>query len=205
MMRHLVSSRIVDFAGIYDEDVELVSVTSARSTALAAVAERVLMTPRTVESRWEQAVGAHGAAEAALTAATGQQSLPALSEEIAETSEVIGELLGCTRVGVRLATLRGPMCPRFHVDRTPCRMLTTLSGAGTEWIPGDEVDPARFGDHTTDAPPLVPGGTIRQLITGSRSLLKGALWADGYPGVVHRSPHDLGNRLLLTIDPIFTA
>ncbi len=203
MMRHLVSSQLADFAGIYEEDVELISVTRPRSTAIETIAERLLAPPQALQAQWEQAAGAPDAAQAALSAATGHPSLPALSLEIADTSEVIGELLGCRRVGMRLTTLHGPMCPRFHVDRVPCRMLITLSGVGTEWIPSAEVDPALLADHTTDAPPLIPGGTIKQLTTTNWSLLKGGLWKEDYSGVVHRSPHHIGNRLLLTIDPIF--
>ena len=67
---------------------------------------------------------------------------------------IMGELMGCDQVGIRLETLSAPMCPRFHVDHVPCRMLITLSGAGTEWIHNSDVDWAVFADLETSAPPL---------------------------------------------------
>ncbi|HAK52328.1 MAG TPA: hypothetical protein DCM54_10575 [Gammaproteobacteria bacterium] len=36
-------------------------------------------------------------------------------------------------------------------------------------------------------------------------MLKGGNWQDDFSGVVHRSPHQEGERLLLTLDPIFSA
>ena len=50
--------------------------------------------------------------------------------------------------------------------------------------------------------PIKEGKKIRQLASGSLSLLKGGNWQDGFRGVVHRSPHTKAQRLLLTFDPI---
>ena len=44
---------------------------------------------------------------------------------------------------------------------------------------------------------------IKQMVTGHWSLLKGGAWNDKFNGVVHRSPHDEKDRLILSIDPIF--
>ena len=93
------------------------------------------------------------------------------------------------------------MCPRFHVDRVPCRMLRTYAGPGTEWIAHDHINPQRFSAR--DEIPLAPGGEVQQLPTGVWSLLKGGLWDGDFPGVVHRSPSSSTARLLATLDPIF--
>jgi len=42
-------------------------------------------------------------------------------------------------VGLRLHVLQGTMCPRFHTDRVPVRLLCTYQGVGTEWLHEEQV------------------------------------------------------------------
>ncbi|MGE8328036.1 DUF1826 domain-containing protein [Pseudomonas urmiensis] len=49
-------------------------------------------------------------------------------------------LLGARRIGLRLRVLEGAMCPRFHVDKVPLRLLTTYTGAGSEWLKEEAID-----------------------------------------------------------------
>jgi hypothetical protein len=103
-------------------------------------------------------------------------------------------------VGVRLHVLTGTMCPRFHVDRVPARLLVTYSGKGTEWLTEDQVirgaEGTRLPDQTARAEDIqvVPAGAV--------AILKGELWEgnEGF-GLVHRSP-DPENipRLVLALD-----
>ena len=204
MMHCLLSDRIGDFAAIYDEGVELVSVARPASDPLDALAGRLFASRQHVQTEWEQAAHDADAPMAALSACIDDGWLGALSEEITFASDVLSELVGCERVGIRVTTLRGPMCPRFHVDHIPCRMLVTIRGLGTEWIANDDVDRALLAARDTDAPPIRRGGDIRRLPTRNWSLLKGGAWDDRFGGVVHRSPHGTGERLLPSFDPIFT-
>lgn len=82
-------------------------------------------------------------------------------------------------VGVRLHVLSGTMCPRFHVDRVPARLLVTYTGKGTEWLREDQVIP-----------------------TGAVAILKGELWEGNEGlGLVHRSPDPEDTpRLVLALD-----
>ena len=48
-------------------------------------------------------------------------------------------------VGLRLTALGHAMCPRFHVDRVPCRLATTYFGSATEWLPHDRVNRSKLG------------------------------------------------------------
>ncbi len=201
MMRHLLDGQAGDFAAIYDEDVELVSV--GRPASLEALAERLFASRQVVQAQWEQAVGDAEAPLAALSKSIDADWLGALSEEVALAGDLLGELLGCERIGIRVTTLRGPMCPRFHADQVPCRMLITAHGPGTDWIASDDVNRALLADHATDAPPIQAGRDIKRLPTGNWSLLKGGAWNDRFGGVVHRSPHGAGERLLLSLDPVF--
>ncbi len=204
MMHCLLSDRTGDFAAIYGQDVELVSVARPASGSLDALAEHLSASRRAVQAEWEQAAQDPEAPLTALSPWIDADWLGALSEEITLASDMLSELVGCERVGIRVATLRRPMCPRFHVDHVPCRMLVTIGGPGTEWIASDDVDRALLAARDTDAPPVRRGRDIRRLPTRNWSLLKGGAWDGRFGGVVHRSPHETAERLLLSFDPLFT-
>ncbi len=201
-MRQVVSHQLEDFAAIYEEDVELVSVARAQASDCETAAKRLVDTRQVPQLRWIQAANDPEAADSALPAAVEADVRAMLVSQIAEAGHLLGELMGCERVGIRLETLSAPMCPRFHVDYVPCRLLITLSGAGTEWIANSDVDWTVFSDLDTAAPPVQPDRQIRQMSTGAWSLLKGGAWSEQFDGIVHRSPHGTGERLLLSLDPI---
>jgi len=71
-------------------------------------------------------------------------------------------LVGARRVGLRLRVLDGPMCPRFHVDNVPLRLLTTYVGPGSEWLP-EAISPRR--ELHTAHPPV---DKIQTLQAGAR-------------------------------------
>ncbi len=203
-MNCVLSDQAGDFAAIYDEDVELVSVARPASDSLDALAEHLFASRQDVQTQWEQAAGDVDAPLDALSACIDADRIGALSEEIALAGDMLGALVGCEQVGIRITTLRRPMCPRFHVDQVPCRMLVTIRGPGTEWIAHGDVDRALLATLDTDAPPIRRGRDIKRLAPRNWSLLKGGAWDDRFGGVVHRSPHGTDERLLLSFDPIFT-
>ncbi|MBG8558445.1 DUF1826 domain-containing protein [Pseudomonas qingdaonensis] len=94
-------------------------------------------------------------------------------------------LLDARRVGLRLRALEGAMCPRFHVDHVPARLICTYAGPGSEWL---------------TAPDAVQ---VEQLSTGDVAVLKGERWLGNEgQGLVHRSPAVPAGqrRLMLTLD-----
>ena len=202
-MRQVIGGELGDFAAIYDEDVEIVSVTRPQARTCDALAKRFIRSRQAPRLRWVQDADDPEAPARELPATIDPEVHTALLDQITEASEMLGELVHCERVGVRLETLSAPMCPRFHVDHVPCRMLITLSGSGTEWIPNSDVDWDVFADLETMATPVQANRQVRQLTTGHWSLLKGGAWNDCFGGVVHRSPHGVGERLLLALDPVF--
>ncbi len=109
---------------------------------------------------------------------------------------------------LRLTTLDRVMCPRFHVDRVPCRLVTTYLGCSTQWLPHDTVDRTKLGKGNNGLPDELSGiyrsaEDIRQLTNGDVALLQGSLWEGGtHSGLVHRSPTPKPgeNRLLFTLD-----
>ena len=201
-MRQVLSDQLSDFAAIYEENVEIVSITRPQANACEVLSKRLIQSRQIPELRWIQQVGDRDASACALPSRIDSDVRSALLTQIIEASELLGELTECDRVGVRLETLNAPMCPRFHVDHIPCRMLITLSGVGTEWIPNLDVDWNVFDDLGNAELPVKTYRQIQRLNTGNWSLLKGGGWQDHFRGVVHRSPHGVGERLLLALDPV---
>ncbi len=147
-------------------------------------------------------------ARAQVIAATGGTAPTEFADNVAELMDMFCYLFGLQRAGLRLATLSRAMCPRFHVDRVPCRLVTTYHGVATEWLPHQAVDRSKLGPGSNGQSDLVSGlfkspSDIQRLTCGDVSLLKGELWAGNEDaGLVHRSPAVPAgeNRLLLTLD-----
>ncbi|MEY8714838.1 DUF1826 domain-containing protein [Francisella philomiragia] len=124
-----------------------------------------------------------------------------LIEDITEIIDMFCYLFDLEQAGLRLAIIDKAMCPRFHVDHVPCRLITTYSGTGSEWLYNEEVDRNLLGK--VDNPFLNKNTNIQKLNTGDIALLKGESWiGNSGSGIVHRSPNivDGERRLLLTLD-----
>ncbi|WP_137167466.1 DUF1826 domain-containing protein [Salinimonas lutimaris] len=114
----------------------------------------------------------------------------ALKQDIAHIVDMYTCLFGVDSAGLRLRTLDGAMCPKFHFDRVPCRLITTYHGTGTQWLP-------QTGNKYQNS--------MQTLNSGDIALLKGATWPDNADGaIIHRSPPVMPGekRLLLTLDAI---
>jgi hypothetical protein len=203
-MRQTISKKISDLSDIYSPDVELVSIARSENQKIEALAKDALDSGCHVEVRWQQRESACETRLGTLAPVLGNDLINAIDNEILLACETLALLLGCSHVGIRLATLRAPMCPTFHVDQVPCRMLTTLCGLGTQWIAGNDVDWGLFADRDDRNPPVSKGAAVSILPCGHWSLLKGGTWDESFSGVVHRSPHQTKPRLFMSIDPIFT-
>lgn len=107
-------------------------------------------------------------------------------------------LLGARRIGLRLRVLDKAMCPRFHVDHVPVRLITTYAGVGSQWLAEGTMDRRQLGQANAE-----PQADIQQLNSGDVALLKGEKWHgnEGF-GLIHRSPQPPagGRRLILTLD-----
>ncbi|ALS33535.1 hypothetical protein PTRA_a2443 [Pseudoalteromonas translucida KMM 520] len=131
-----------------------------------------------------------------------------LCEDIALLVEMFCCLCDLKRAGLRLKVLDKPMCPRFHVDKIPCRLVTTYHGVATQWLNHSDVNRSKLGAGNLGKPDEESGlfkslSNINQLQQGDVALLKGEYWDDNEgAGLVHRSPPVAANeqRLLLTLD-----
>jgi hypothetical protein len=134
-----------------------------------------------------------------------------LSEDITLLVDMFCCLFDLNEAGLRLTAIDSAMCPRFHFDRIPCRLVTTYHGVATEWLPHQLVDRSKLGAGNQGKSDEQSGlfdriDDIRQLSKGDVALLKGEFWHNNEgAGLVHRSPSQSEGstserRLLLTLD-----
>ncbi|BBP62395.1 DUF1826 domain-containing protein [Pseudomonas sp. St316] len=135
--------------------------------------------------------------------AAGFSDLQGYEGFIADVSWLVSAfacLLGAQRVGLRLRVLDKAMCPRFHVDHVPVRLLTTYAGVGSQWLKDGAMD--RQERLQPEAEPVDPQ-VIQQFRCGDVGLLKGEKWHGNEGlGLIHRSPEPApgARRLILTLD-----
>lgn len=133
--------------------------------------------------------------------ASGCRDLEGYDGFIADVSWLVGAfacLLGARRIGVRLRLLDKAMCPRFHVDHVPVRLITTYAGVGSQWLREGVMDRRRLSQ-----PDAEPTERIEHIHCGEVALLKGTKWhGNEHHGLIHRSPALKANerRLILTLD-----
>lgn len=138
----------------------------------------------------------------------GYACADALSEDVALIVDMFCCLFDVKEAGLRLTRLDSPMCPKFHFDRVPCRLVTTYTGRATEWLTNDVIDRTKLGSASLGQPDHLSGlysseKSIQQMQSGDVALLKGSGWeGNEATGLVHRSPSvgDNERRLLLTLD-----
>ena len=131
-----------------------------------------------------------------------------VSEDIALLVDMFCYLFELKQAGMRLKVLDKAMCPKFHVDKVPCRLVTTYQGIATQWLPHELVDQTKLGWGCNGLPDSESGlyqrkSDIQQLDCGDVALIKGTLWkGNENAGLVHRSPGLIANekRLILTLD-----
>jgi len=131
-----------------------------------------------------------------------------LREDITLLVDMFCCLFALNRVGLRVTILESAMCPRFHFDRIPCRLVTTYQGTTTQWLEHDTVDRSKLGAGNQGKTDEESGlfnnlSDINQLTLGDVALLKGENWESNEgAGLIHRSPQVLSSerRLMLTID-----
>lgn len=191
---------------IYIEDINIVTWQRKLSHLIADASESVMnsnpalqisqiVTPEDAYSTVNELLGASKMSEL-------------LSKDISELVDMFCCLFGLNRTGLRLSVLNSAMCPKFHVDRVPCRLITTYHGIATEWLPHHAADRSKLGHGSKGMPDDQSGlfntlEDIEQLHQGEVALLKGESWKGNQgAGLIHRSPQliDQTNRLILTLD-----
>lgn len=180
---------------IYEDEVNLAVWQRELNGPVERYAHWLLTQPEGIQ--WQEVINS------ADTATLAAQKLPphpdrqSFIDDLVEVLDIFCCLFELDAVGMRLRVLERAMCPRFHTDRVPCRLITTYGGTGTEWLPGGAKAPLGVG---ASDPRL---SAVQVVSSGNLALLKGDAWLnnDGF-GLVHRSPQLAGGqkRLLLTAD-----
>ena len=82
--------------------------------------------------------------------------------DVAWLARAFACLVDARRIGLRLRLLNKAMCPRFHVDHVPLRLITTYAGAGSEWLREGSWPVGVSASHQPSPP-------MRPLSSGCRS------------------------------------
>ncbi len=193
-------------ADIYQEEINIAIWRRALNNDLIQAADQIIkakptlqkslmVTPQNTKIALQNVMGNH---PGALT----------LAEDIAKLVDMFCCLFELKGTGLRLAVLNNAMCPRFHADRVPCRLVTTYQGIATQWLPHNLADRSKLDVASKETSDETSGlfaksSDIQNLNKGDVALLKGELWAGNEnAGLIHRSPQleSGANRLLLTLD-----
>jgi hypothetical protein len=136
---------------------------------------------------------------------------PYLAADCGFWVDVLADLVECSVVGVRLASVDSGMCARLHVDHVSVRIVSTYVGPGTQYVENGDVDRRLLAQTDKDASDessgvLLPSALIHAASSGDIVLLKGERWPrNAGGGAVHRSPMASATRprLVLTLDPLW--
>lgn len=139
-----------------------------------------------------------------------QDGKRAAVDDIYLLSDMLTCLFDCDTVGLRLAPLKTAMCPSFHIDNIPVRLVNTYLGTGTDWLPlealQDNFPKSNAGQLSkTNFGMYYDKKHVQQMNTFDVGLLKGKAWQQQeHMAAVHRSCDLLENekRVLLTLDPM---
>ncbi len=195
---------------IYQQDVNLVIWRRGVTAEVAEAAAQIIGHNEAL--RAELPVSAQNASAELLTVLSAQRyradASATISADCAELVDMFCCLFDLSEAGLRLGTLDRAMCPKFHVDRVPCRLITTYHGCGSEWLPNSHVNRLSAGtvepvETDEQSPDYYARNRIQTLNVGDVALLKGETWPKNQnAGLVHRSPAlNAGERrLILTLD-----
>ncbi len=129
-------------------------------------------------------------------------------DDIYLLTDMLTCLFDCKEVGLRLVPLTSAMCPSFHKDNIPVRLVNTYLGAGTQWLPLEQLCSTPFTESMqpfsqTNFGMYYKDNDIQTMNAFEVGMLKGEAWHESL-GAVHRScPVAKGEkRVLLTLDPM---
>jgi hypothetical protein len=204
-----VSYQLTDLTEIYKDDVNLCVVNRTVDAEIHHFVNELFAAQRHV-SVIENFKVADFDFEKLLPQAKQLRGYTEFHKDIEHLVSVFCELFDLETVGLRLGILDKAMCPKFHVDHVPCRLVCTYGGIGTEWLEDRYINRTKLGigsgGLTDDKSGLIQADldVINTMPAYAIGLLKGSNW-DGNEqnGAVHRSPkltQHSPQRLLLTLD-----
>ncbi|MBJ7552155.1 DUF1826 domain-containing protein [Marinomonas ostreistagni] len=200
------SEELSGLAGIYQDDVNLMVWQRNLDTETEQSVAAVLQTDRPISLN--QIVTPENVSQSLERGLPQVEGRDALIRDIALLVDAYCCLFDLETAGLRLTQVDRAMCPRFHVDQVPCRLITTFAGPATQWLEESSLNRSKLGRGSNGQPDSSSGliqanANIQQIMVGDVALLKGERWEGNEGrGIVHRSPSvEQGQqRLLLTLD-----
>ena len=205
----LESSDIDILSNIYDEMINMVVWQRSLSSECTENVESILSIMPTLKI--EEKIEPKNAYSLLKESLKAVEDRDAFCEDVATLVDMFCCLFDLRAAGLRLSILDNAMCPRFHVDHVPCRLVTTYIGDGTQWIAHEKVNRAKLGLGSgglldEESGLYASASDIHHISNGEVALLKGESWSGNEDaGLVHRSafPKPGDKRLLLTLDFAF--
>lgn len=142
--RHAIQADDPDvFGDIYQDDVNISIWQRALSPELLNAAEHILNLNHAF--RFSAAVAPEDTFDSLYNALGKTPQAQLIACDASEIVIMFCYLFDLEQVGLRLTALDRAMCPKFHVDRVPCRLVSTYSGIATEWLSHQDVDRSKLG------------------------------------------------------------
>jgi hypothetical protein len=111
-----------------------------------------------------------------------------LQAEMRDLAPRFARLMNCGSIRIRFECVSHNACKKIHADYTDLRLIMTLKGQGSEYIPFGMPKEERY---------------LKRMEAGQVGLFKGRLFREDHSPCYHRSPQIEGTgetRLLLVID-----
>jgi len=192
------------FTRVLEDEVNLASWRRSLSPGVAGFAQSLLVQADTGLAESMVLDVQEGSSPKAAGLLAAYRAFPGYADFIDDVSYLMDAfvcLFDVSRVGLRVRVLDHAMCPRWHVDHVPVRLITTYAGAGSEWLGEGTMPRQALGSPASDQyAGLPPAG---QLGAGDVALFKGERWqGNELGGIIHRSPRlQPGTaRLVMTLD-----
>ena len=203
-----LSENLADLAEIYRPEINCCVIKRRVSEDITLFVNQLLAKPRSLEITQTVSIASFEAHNL-LPTALHFQGYTDFCNDIAHLIDIFSDLFGLNAVGLRLGLLDKAMCPRFHVDRVPCRLVCTYGGLGTEWVEDSFVERSKLGRGANGLADEESGAildleAIEKMPSFAIGLLKGSAWeGNELNGAVHRSPSlnaTTPRRLFLSLD-----
>ncbi|MFK7825838.1 MAG: DUF1826 domain-containing protein [Oligoflexales bacterium] len=193
--KHLISDQCVDLAGIYKDHIGLCIWTPPASEKRDLYAQQLAIE----NFQFKQLVSVDNIHEN-LEYLPKRLGFKAMQKWITELIDVFATLFGLDQVGLRISSQKAPICPRFHFDHVPARLIHSLYGDSCQWL-----DAPAFLQHENDSEVGIDierqqSSQIKQAPSGSVVIMKGSKWKEDFQPVIHRSPMHNQARAVMTLD-----
>ena len=203
--RTALVATVAELTAIYQEDVNLVVLPRLLGADVQGAVQALAAGP---EFKATVQVGAAQPDLCALPFFKQAEAAPLLAD-LTYWIQAFAALFDGEQIGLRICHSRSVLCPRFHIDRVPVRLVCAYAGRSLQWLAEPDVDRGFLGHQAGGRSDEESGllrrqDAIQSVPPQAIVLCRGEAWP-GQAGraSVHRSPPALAQgqgRLVLTLD-----